>query len=177
VPSLPWLSEFPELNVRTYVTTDGKPGVYFFSLDAGNVLAVYGARALYRLPYFRASMSVREGRDGTIHYYSRRTHRTAPAAEFVAHYRPAGPLARAKPGTLDHWLTERYCLYAVDTSRRVFRAEIHHHAWPLQPAEVQIERDTMAAAAGLTLPAEPGRLSFARKLDVLVWPPESVRTP
>jgi len=172
IPPLPWVSEFPELNVRTYVTVGGKPGVYFFSLDAGNPLAVYGARALYRLPYFRASMSVREARDGTIHYHSRRTHRTAPAAEFVGRYRPAGAVTHSKPGSLDHWLTERYCLYALDTARRVFRAEIHHHPWPLQPAELETERDTMAAAAGIILPAEPTRLSFSRRLDVLVWPPE-----
>src|ERR687894_2157225 len=88
IPPLPWVSEFPELNVRTYVTLGGKPGAYFFSLDAGNPLAVYGARALYRLPYFRASMSVRESRDGTLHYRSRRTHRTAAPAEFLARYRP-----------------------------------------------------------------------------------------
>jgi uncharacterized protein YqjF (DUF2071 family) len=157
IPPLPGVSQFPELNVRTYVTVGGKPGVYFFSLDAGNALAVYGARALYRLPYFRASMSVREARDGTIHYRSRRIHRTAPPAEFVAQYRPAGAVTHSKPGSLDHWLTERYCLYALDTARRVFRAEIHHHPWPLQPAELETDRDTMAAAAGLTHLGESAR--------------------
>jgi uncharacterized protein YqjF (DUF2071 family) len=174
IPPLPWVSEFPELNVRTYVTVGGKPGVYFFSLDAGNPVAVYGARALYRLPYFRASMSVHEARDGTIHYRSRRTHTTAPPAEFIAQYRPAGAVTHSKPGSLDHWLTERYCLYALDTSRRVFRAEIHHHPWPLQPAELETERDTMAAAAGVKLSDKPARLSFSRRLDVLVWAPERV---
>ncbi len=174
LPPLPGISQFPELNVRTYVTVGGKPGVYFFSLDAGNALAVYGARALYRLPYFRASMLVREARDGTLYYRSRRIHRTAPPAEFVAQYRPAGAVTHSKPGSLDHWLTERYCLYAIDSARRVFRAEIHHHPWPLQPAELETERDTMAAAAGLTLRNGPARLSFARRLDVLVWAPERV---
>lgn len=174
IPPLPWVSEFPELNVRTYVTYGGKAGVYFFSLDAGNALAVYGARLFYHLPYFRASMSVREARDGTLHYRSRRTHREAPAAEFGAQYRPAGAVTHSKPGSLDHWLTERYCLYALDTSRRLYRAEIHHHPWPLQPAEVEVERDTMAAAAGLALPTEPSRLSFSRRLDVVVWAPERV---
>ena len=174
MPRLPFASEFPELNVRTYVTYGGKPGVYFFSLDAGSSLAVHGARMLYHLPYFRASMSVREGRDGTIHYRSRRTHRVATPAELSARYRPTGPVTHSKPGTLRHWLTERYCLYSLDPSRRVHRAEIHHHQWPLQPAEVEIERDTMAAAAGLDLPAEPIRLSFSRRIDVLVWPPERV---
>ena len=174
LPALPWVSEFPELNVRTYVTVGGKPGVYFFSLDAGNPLAVYGARALYRLPYFRASMSIREARDGTLHYRSHRTHRTAPAAEFAARYRPAGPVTHSKPGTLDHWLTERYCLYALDSSRRVFRAEIHHHPWALQPAELETELNTMAEAAGLSFRGEPARLSYSRRLDVLVWAPQEV---
>src|SRR5918999_316743 len=171
IPPLPWVSEFPELNVRTYVTVGGKPGVYFFSLDAGNPLAVYGARALYRLPYFRAAMSVHGARDGTIHYRSTRTHRTAPPAEFAARYRPAGAVTHSKPGSLDHWLTERYCLYALDTARRVHRAEIHHHPWPLQPAEAELERDTMAAAAGLALPAEPARPSFSRRLGLGVLAP------
>ena len=174
IPPLPRVSEFPELNVRTYVTYGGKAGVYFFSLDAGNALAVYGARLLYHLPYFRASMSVREARDGTLHYRSRRTHRDAPAAEFSARYRPAGAVTHTKPGSLDHWLTECYCVYALDTARRMYRAEIHHHPWPLQPAEVELERDTMAAAAGLTLPVEPMRLSFSRRLDVVVWAPERI---
>jgi uncharacterized protein YqjF (DUF2071 family) len=174
VPSIPGMSEFPELNVRTYVTHGGKPGVYFFSLDAGNALAVFGARALYWLPYFRASMSVREARDGTIHYRCRRTHRNASPAEFHARYRPTGPQSHCKPGTIDYWLTERYCLYAVDPAQRVRRAEIHHRPWSLQPAEVEIERDTMAQAAGLTLPAEPMRLAFSRRLDVVVWLPERV---
>jgi uncharacterized protein YqjF (DUF2071 family) len=174
IPPLPGVSEFPELNVRTYVTYGGKPGVYFFSLDAGNALAVYAARLLYHLPYFRASMGVREARDGTLHYQSRRTHRGAPVAELSARYRPAGAVTHSKPGSLDHWLTERYCLYALDTARRLYRAEIHHHPWPLQAAEAELERDTMAAAAGLALPKEPFRLSFSRRLDVVVWAPRRV---
>jgi uncharacterized protein len=174
IPPLPGVSEFPELNVRTYVTYGGKPGVYFFSLDAGNALGVYAARLLYHLPYFRASMTVRETRDGTLHYRSRRTHRGAPVAELSARYRPAGAVTHSKPGSLDHWLTERYCLYALDTARRLYRAEIHHHPWPLQAAEAELERDTMAAAAGLALPKEPFRLSFSRRLDVVVWAPRRV---
>jgi uncharacterized protein YqjF (DUF2071 family) len=174
IPRLPFVSAFPELNVRTYVTYGGKPGVYFFSLDAGNALAVFGARTLYHLPYFRAAMSVYESRDATIHYWSHRTHRGAPPAEFSAQYRPAGAVTHSKPGSIDHWLTERYCLYALDTARRVYRADIHHHPWPLQAAEVDVERDTMAAAAGLTLSPEPTRLSFSRRIDVFVWAPERV---
>jgi uncharacterized protein YqjF (DUF2071 family) len=171
LPPLPWASEFPELNVRTYVTVGGKPGVYFFSLDAGSAVAVSAARALYHLPYFRASMSAEEASDGSVHYRSNRTHSGAPAAEFDAHYRSTGAVFESKPGTLDHWLTERYCLYAVDRGA-AYRAEIHHIPWPLQPAEAEIGRNTMAEAAGLTLAPQPPRLSFTTRLDVVVWLPE-----
>ena len=172
IPAFPWVSEFPELNVRTYVTLGGKAGIYFFSLDAGNPLAVTGARATYHLPYFRASMSVHEARDGTIYYHSRRTHAKARPAEFSARYRPVGEVFRSEPGTLDYWLTERYCLYAVDSAQRIYRGEIHHHPWPLQPAEAEVDRNTMAEAAGIELAAQPPRLAFARRLDVVVWAPE-----
>lgn len=175
LPALPWVSEFPELNVRTYVTLGGKAGVYFFSLDAGSALAVLGARMTYHLPYFRAEMSVRPTEDGMISYHTRRTHRGAPPAVFSARYRPTGAMFRSAPGSLDHWLTERYCLYAVDAVGQIYRAEIHHVPWPLQPAEAQIDQNTMALAAGIALPDQPPRLVFSSRLDVLVWAPSRVR--
>jgi uncharacterized protein YqjF (DUF2071 family) len=175
LPALPWVSEFPELNVRTYVSLGGKPGVYFFSLDAGSSFAVAAARASYHLPYFNARMSIAAGDDGAIHYRSNRVDRRAAPAHFTARYRPTGPIAHAASGTLDHWLTERYCLYAVDSAMRVHRAEIHHHRWPLQPVEASIGENTMAAAAGVELPAVPPRVSYARSLDVVVWPPTTPR--
>ncbi len=172
---LPGLSAFPELNVRTYVVLDQKPGVYFFSLDAGSPLAVAGARLVYHLPYYRAAMRLRRV-DGRVEYTSRRTHHRAPPARFRGRYAPTGAVERSAPGSLDFWLTERYCLYAVDPARRVFRADIHHVPWPLQPATAQIDRNTMAEAAGITLPRTAPRLSFARRLDVVVWSPEPVPT-
>jgi uncharacterized protein YqjF (DUF2071 family) len=175
VPALPWISAFPETNVRTYVTIGGKPGVYFFSLDAGSALAVMGARTLYHLPYFRAAMSIRTTPDGMISYHTRRTHGGAPPAVLSARYRPTGAAFRSAPGSLDHWLSERYCLYAVDSMAQVYRAEIHHVHWPLQPAEAEIDKNTMALAAGIALPSEPPRLAFASSIDVLVWPPTRVR--
>jgi uncharacterized protein len=171
LPALPWISEFPELNVRTYVSLGGKPGVYFFSLDAGSIVAVAAARSTYHLPYFLARMSVDRHADRTVTYLSHRTDPRGKPAEFLARYRPSGPVALTTPGTVDHWLTERYCLYAVDGMERVHRAEIHHHQWPLQPVEAAIEVNTMATAAGVVLPATMPRLSFSAKLDVVVWPP------
>ena len=172
LPALPLVSEFPELNVRTYVTYGGKPGVYFFSLDAGSTLAVEGARVFYRLPYKRAKMSVHESRDGHVHYHCRRDEPGNAAADFDASYRPNGDASASEPGSLRHFLTERYCLYTTDRADRVYRAEIHHRPWPLASAECQIATNTMAAAAGITLAGPPAHLWFARQLDVVVWPLE-----
>jgi uncharacterized protein YqjF (DUF2071 family) len=174
VPPLPGVSAFPELNVRTYVTLDDRPGVYFFSLDAANRLAVALARATYHLPYMNAQMRCERSSD-TISYASRRTHRMEPSASFAATYRPVAPAYTAAPGTLDAWLTERYCLYAVTPAGRVYRGEIHHGPWPLQPAEAEIRVNTMASAAGIALPATAPLLHYAHRQEVLIWPIHRVR--
>jgi uncharacterized protein len=174
LPSIPGLAPFPELNVRTYVTLDDRPGVFFFSLDAGSALAVAGARALYSLPYFRARFKVTRGRGGVV-YTCRRSHRGAPPAEFVAAYRPIGPVMSSTPGTLPHWLTERYCLYAVTRRGRLCRAEIHHPVWPLQCAEAEIRSNTMTGGLGLSLPDSEPVVHFAERLDVHIWPPRALR--
>jgi uncharacterized protein YqjF (DUF2071 family) len=165
IPALPGLSRFPELNVRTYVTVGDRPGVYFFSLDAGNLPAVWAARKFYRLPYFHARMLV-SGDEHGISYHSRRYRRNA---DLRARYATTGPVQLRQPGTLERWLTERYCLYTV-AKGNVYRAEIHHAQWPLQDAEAEIERNTMASAAGIQLPNTKPLLHFAKKLEVLVWP-------
>ena len=165
VPPLPGLSRFPELNVRTYVTYNGKPGVYFFSLDAANLPAVWAARIFYHLPYFHATMNSAE-EDGTIHYSSVRH---SDSAEFRAAYRPAGPVRVREPGSLADWLTARFCLYTTHRNH-IYRGEIHHLPWPLQDAEAQLERTTVATAAHITLPRASPLLHFAKHLEVLIWP-------
>lgn len=173
VPPLPRFSSLPELNVRTYVNLEGKPGVYFFSLDAGMLSAVFAARSFYRLPYYYARMKVDVGAD-EVRYHSLR--RVPANAEFRGSYRATGPVQLRAPGSLEHWLTERYCLYTT-TGRSVFRGEIHHLPWPLQDAEAEIEINSMAAAAGIKLPNVAPLLHFSRRLEVLVWPLRRVRTP
>jgi uncharacterized protein YqjF (DUF2071 family) len=173
LPPVPGVSAFPEVNVRTYVTRDGRPGVYFFSLDAGNRLAVAGARATYHLPYFRALMTVTRVPAGPVQYHSHRTHHGARPAELSVEYKPIGDVYRSASGTLDHFLTERYCLYALDDQQRVYRADIAHERWPLQPAEVRIVTNTMASAAGMDVVGPP-RAAFARRMDVEVWWPARV---
>ena len=173
LPPVPRLSAFPELNVRTYVTLGGKPGVHFFSLEARNPLAVAIARAWFHLPYFRARMEC-EAEGVGIRYSSVRTHAGAPEAELAGTYRPIGEAFLARPGTLERWLTELYCLYAQLPDGRVSRSEIHHAPWPLQPAEASFERNTMARAHGFELPQTPPLLHFARRQDVVVWNPQRV---
>ncbi len=165
---LPWLSWFPELNVRTYVTVGGKPGIYFFSLDAARRSAVWAARLAYRLPYFSAKMSLQR-RGDRVRFASVRSDSGGPPGELAGRYRPRGRPFEAAPGTLERELTERYCLYTLDEGRRVLRAEIHHRPWPLQRAEAAIERNTMAHEIGLELGGEP-LLHFAARQDVVFWP-------
>ncbi len=173
-PAVPGLSSFPEVNVRTYVHAGGKPGVLFLSLDAGNPFAAAGGRALSLPYYFAAAAIARQEPDGTVTYTSRRLLPASPggagraAATFRATYRPAGPVFRATPGTLDHWLTERYCLYTLDESRRVLRGEIHHPPWPLQHAEATLEENSMAAGLGIPLDGQP-LLHYAHRQDVVFW--------
>jgi uncharacterized protein YqjF (DUF2071 family) len=165
LPPVPGLSRFPELNVRTYVTHAGKAGVYFFSLDAANLVAVHAARTFYHLPYFHATMCSQE-RDGAIHYASRRRR---AGAEFLGSYRPTSEVRLLPKGSIEHWLTERYCLYTTYRGQ-VYRGDIHHQPWPLQDAEADIETNTVAAAGRVFLPGTAPLLHFARRLEVLIWP-------
>jgi hypothetical protein len=172
VPPVPFVSAFVELNVRTYVTRHGKPGVYFFSLDANSSLAVMAARALFHLPYFRATMSI-DRPDGPFVYTSVRGTKAQGMAEFAATYWPIGSVVRPKPGTLEYFLTERYCLYTVDAACRAKRLEIHHRPWPLQAAEATIAVNTMADAAGIRLPPVAPLLHFSRRQDSVAWAPRN----
>jgi uncharacterized protein YqjF (DUF2071 family) len=170
IPSLPWVSRFAEVNVRTYVTYDGKPGVYFFSLDASHLSAVWGARIFYRLPYWHASMKVK-GRGGRkLEYRSRRSHGPRPA-ELRVSYGPAAPEFRARPASLEYFLVERYCLYSANR-KRLYRANIHHLPWGLQPVTAELALNTMTQTLGIELPGKPDLMQFSRSQQVLVWAPE-----
>lgn len=173
LPAVPGLSNFPEINLRTYVTAQERPGVWFFSLDAHSRLAVRLARVTFYLPYFDAEMSCNATND-EIHYRSVRTHRGAPPAGFEARYRPTGEPFESGRGTIENFLTERYCLYSADKKSVVRRGEVHHQLWPLQPAEAEIRMLDMTRQMGLRLPETGPVLHFSRRLDVLAWLPRRI---
>lgn len=177
MPPVPGAATFPELNLRTYVTVGGRPGVWFFSLDAASRLAVLGARWTFALPYFNARMSMETGADGAVRYGSERTHSGAPQATFRGRYAPRGEATLARAGSLEHFLTERYSLFArrgfgVARSLRggLVRGDIRHDPWPLQEADVELEVNDMFRLAGLDLDPDrrlaPPLAHFARTLDV-----------
>ncbi len=169
LPPIPGLSSFPEINVRTYVTHGGRPGVWFVSLDATKKLAVRVARRFFHLPYFDARIScAREGE--AVVYRSERTHADAPPARFSARYAPTGDVFRARPGSIDDWLTARDCLYSLGGDGALRRVDIEHVPWPLQPATASIEENSMAAPIGFDLTGPPAHLHFARRLDVVSRP-------
>lgn len=163
----PGTTRFPELNVRTYVTMDNKPGVWFWSLDAPSPLAVAAGRAV-RLPYRLARMDLRSG-NGTLRFASTRR----DGASFRASYHPTAPPGTAATGSLDAWLTERYCLYA-ERRGRVWRQEIHHPPWPLQPVDAAVTVRGLTPFAPDALRGRPARMHYARRLDVVAWSPERV---
>lgn len=173
LPALPWLSSFAEINLRTYVSVRGARGVWFFSLDAANPLAVSIARAAFYLPYFTAKITASSS-GGQIHYASERSHRGAPPAGFRASYAGAGDNFKAARGSLEYFLTERYCFFSADGRGSIWRTDISHDPWPLQPAEAEVAVNAMSRQIDVAFPDAPPLLYFAKRLKVLAWLPVRV---
>jgi len=174
LPPIPGTGAFPEINVRTYVRSGDRTGVWFFSLDATSRLAVAAARWFFNLPYYDAEIVV-ASRGESIDHRSRRVHRGVPAAEFQATYRPTGASARAVAGSLEHFLVERYCLFSRSPKGELGYMDVHHAPWPLQPAIAAVEINSMTAGFGIDLRGAP-LVHFARSLDVVAWPLRSTNT-
>ncbi len=172
LPDVPGVSAFPELNVRLYVEYGGKPGVWFLSLDAFNRLAVWAARRFFHLPYFHARMRLEAGPE-EIAFQSVRSAPSSKVA-FSATYGPTSDVYESEPGSLEHWLTERYCLYAQSPKGRLYRTEVHHVPWPLQVAEAQIVNNEMLDPWGISVSEPPTLVHFAKRVDVVAWQPTSL---
>ena len=166
LPPIPGTDKFPELNVRTYVTIDGKPGVYFFSLDATNLLAIKVARTFYHLPYVQAKMKVRKHGD-LLEFESKRK---KGDARFVADYRPISETYFAEKGSFEEWLVERYCLYTLSRKGVPLRCDILHHPWLLQRAESKIKENTMLSSQDIVVEDNSPILHYSKKLEVRMWP-------
>ena len=167
---VPGTASFCELNLRTYARSraTGLQGVFFFSLDAASALAVIGARTLFHLPYFLASMHQQIDADGTVEYSSNRL-LTSRQVRFKARYRGLGKVAApSRAGSLEHFLTERYCLFARHAGQ-VRVGHVHHLPWPLEAAEAEIRINELPAAHGIVLPDRPPVLHFAHELNVYIW--------
>ena len=170
LPPVPCVAALPELNLRTYIEHRGRRGVWFFTLEASNALAVAVARRWFHLPYHHAHMQC-SARGEDVEYASRRIHRGAPPAELRARYGPSGPVFTSRAGSLEHWLTERYCLFTRTKQGQILRGDIHHGPWPLQPAWAKFEHDSLLEAEGFEAQHSAPHLLFARRIETLEWSP------
>jgi uncharacterized protein len=175
LPPLPGTARFPEINVRTYVTIEERPGIYFFSLDVPNVLAIAAARRAYRLPYFRSKIDVGH-EEGRVSYRSRRVDPAGIPVDCAIEYEATGPAEATPVGSFEYWATERYCLYTLDERMRILRGEIHHPPWQVQPAQATIASNSMGRQLGIDFQQEPV-VHYAHRQDVVFWPNRLVAGP
>ena len=169
LPAVPWLSNFHETNVRTYVHVNGRdPGVWFFSLDAANPIAVRLARSLFHLPYYHARMSLNRTSDDMTTYHSTRRNTGLTAVMCEVSGSPSGPVAPAQAGTLEHFLLERYLLYSAHRGR-LYRGQVHHAPYPARTARASRLEETLLAAAGLHRPSSAPLVHYSEGVDVEVF--------
>lgn len=174
-PALPGVSEFHETNVRTYVTCRGEPGVWFFSLEAANSLAVRVARWRWRLRYFFAEMSIAR-QESRIEYRSRRLWpeplpgQTDVVADLGDWMPNGGPQGEARLGTLEFFLAERYLLFTELAPGRIARGQVHHRPYPLQAATLHCCKQSLLPAAGISVATDPAHVLFSPGVTVDIFP-------
>lgn len=177
-PPVPGISSFCETNVRTYVHADGEhPGVWFMSLDASSSLAVRLARWRWHLLYHRAAMKV--DRSGScVRYVSERLWPgtvgvggtvEAEVGDLFGQLDKDVPAGQAVPGTLEHFLAERYVLYSQSHTGRLYRAQVHHQPYPLREAELLKCDETFLKAADLQMKSEPSHVMFSSGVNVDIF--------
>ncbi|MFD2371554.1 YqjF family protein [Brevibacillus sp. GCM10020057] len=168
-PRIPFTHTFPEINVRTYVKAGGKSGIYFLSLDAANPLMTTIAKKWYRLPYHPATMQFRH-RGEEIDVQSRRWRSPLATGRFSAVYRPDSAMFMPRPGSLEHWLTERYTLFCqCARSKKIYGADVYHEPWKLQKAAVTFRENTMTHNF-FSLAGYPPLCLYARGVQSIIWP-------
>lgn len=157
---------FGELNLRTYVTgRGGRPGIYFFNLDATDPVGVRVARRLFRLPYYDADMRVERGPEG-VRFESDRTHEGAPPLSFEATYDGDGDRSPAESGSLSAFLLERYRFFVAGRGDTVYRGEVDHAPWTLADATADFRENDLFAANGFSHPDGDPHLAYSPGVDV-----------
>jgi len=184
IPPVPGVSFFPLVILRTYVTMQGKPGLFYLSVDAGNLSAVWLARIFFRMQYWHSAICIsgatiraRNPKECGIHFSSSRLHGPAATegpAKLDVIYSPEGDCEKARRGSLDEFLSERYCVYSWNRGK-YYRTEVHHQPWVLQHASVEVRANSIATPFGLALSPKPSLCHFSRSLKMLAWAPESIR--
>jgi uncharacterized protein YqjF (DUF2071 family) len=179
VPQVPGVRSFPDLNLRTYVRDRyrGTPGIYCFSLDASNLVAIAVARLFYHLPYYWAEMRLEQRSDREFGFYSRRL-LAGRQIMFQARYRGLGPTrktAECRIGSFEYFMTERNCLFSSNRAGEAVRSNLHYVPWPLEEAEAEIERNDLPSTIGIELPDVEPILHYSRRLAVYIWPTELAR--
>lgn len=171
-PPIPSAYNFLELNLRTYVKYQGRPGIYFFSLDTSSTIAALAARIVF-LPYFRASMYMKYA-CGHFNFKSYRKS-SNNSATFKVAYSPSTKKFIADKGTLNYWLVERYCMFQEIQGKRIISIDIHHLQWILHKANADVSENTLAESVGFTIPDQQPIIHFAKYQKVLVWAPRLVK--
>ena len=170
LPPIPTSARFLETNLRTYVKWQGQPGIWFFSLEAESTLAVLGARAGYGLPYFKADMHCESASDRVFYRSERRWPGGRPALLNVD-YQVAAPIGLAAPGTLEHFLVERYVLYARHPLLGLVEGRVRHQPYPLRQARVGQLQESLLSAAGIESRGERTPDWWSDGVDVDILPP------
>lgn len=174
ISSVSLVPKFPEINVRTYVQYNGKPGVFFMSLDVEDWASLTIAKKWYRLPYRAAQISYKkEGQ--TYYFHSIRKDRTNIPIMFKGNFTPRSEVFFPKKETLDHWLTERYCLYSTNHRGNIYCGEIHHRPWPLQTVEAEISSNTLFSPFNIDIPKVRPLFHFSKGVDTLIWNIKKIR--
>lgn len=170
--SIPWATAFPEVNVRTYITIDGKPGVYFFSLDATHLPTVLFASTFCFVPYYHAKIDF-QGKDQQQSYRFISKRRTDQSIiQLDCSYAPAteSKPTRAEKGSFDEWLTERYCFYTTTAKGTILRCDILHQPWQLQRVEVDIHANSLLSEQGIAVEQVEPVLHYSQGASVRIWP-------
>lgn len=170
LPAMPPVSDFLELNLRSYVRWEDKPGVFFLSIHASKRLAVRVAKWFSPLPYSYARMRWNR---------QQQEHRFVCAGElepiFDARYTTTSQAFAADQGSLDEWLLERYCLYLSDRTGGLISAEVHHEPWSVKKVDVRASSNALGKPFGLDLSSSPDRVHYSPGVEALAWPFEIIK--